>query len=410
MSSLLALQHPPLREIPAPDWVFYACFLPSVHGGIPRVAVITAHNALLVFSPYGGWVELATGERCMLYSAHLLHLPTDSEHEDRILVAAGTVFGEILLWSTTLTPKGRVDLHYRLLGHEGSIFGVNISPVYSSRIRYLASCSDDRTVRIWDITHLPSSDLSPEEKDGQDNNTGFNHTPSKSNDCIAVGWAHTARIWAVRFLPEPTATGDICLLSTSEDLTSRFWRFTSGTTTLVNTATYLLHSGKHIWSYALEPSRGLLATGGADGRVGLIEYEQGKEEEEWDMETILHAVLKDATGVQDAFKAYAVLDSDRFLATTTQGRLLTYSLGSKTWKLVATIPSLKSWSVLAAWRNEGMVALGNGSGDVGVLSIDDGREWWWNANGNGKVGGVWATVGSVERGGVLLFSQSQIYT
>lgn len=415
------------------DWVFYACFLPSTHGGIPRVAVITAHNSLLLFSPYSGWTELAAGERCMLYSAHLLHLPLESdsgsEQDERILIAAGTVFGEILIWSTTLTDtneKGKATLHHRLLGHEGSIFGVNISPIYPDGKRYLASCSDDRTVRVWDISRLPSSTPSEEIKDGQTKNTGFSNTsettPTPGGVCVSLGWGHTARIWGVRFLPDPTENGEIKLLSISEDLTSKFWSFNpelavtplpeKTDTELRNTATYQLHSGKHLWSYALHIGAGLLATGGADGRVGLVEYnylEEGQGEGEWDMATVLLSALgeEDATGPKDAFKAYAVLDSDRFLVTTSQGRLLTYTLSTKNWRLVTAVDSLKNWSVLASWQDEGIIALGNGGGQAGVCCVDTGREWWWSAGGESaevvktdKVGGVWTSAG-VKRGGVF---------
>lgn len=446
ITSLLALQWPPLREVAVSDWVFYANFLPSTRGGIPRVAVITAHNSLLLFSPDSGWTELAAGERCMLYSAHLIHLPAEPDSEsgqdERILVAAGTVFGEILVWSATLTntdEKGKATLHYRLLGHEGSIFGVSISPVYPERKRYLASCSDDRTVRVWDISHLPSSAPSSEEtRDGQSKNTGFSHTPEATpgGACLSLGWGHTARIWGVRFLPELTANGEIRLLSISEDLTSKFWSFNpeitampqfseKASTELRNTASHQLHSGKHVWSYALHVGAGLLATGGADGRVGLVKYddpEDGLGEEEWDMMAVLLSALgeEDTAGSKDAFKAYAVLDSDRFLVTTSQGRLLTYSLSTKNWKLVAAVDSLKSWSVLASWQDEGMVALGNGTGQVGVCRVDTGREWWWNVGGESvevgkrdKVGGVWTSAG-VKRGGVfplvLVFSSLRVYS
>lgn len=369
----------------------------------------------------------------MLYSAHLLHLPSGSslgsEQDERILIAAGTVFGEILIWSTTLADtdeKGKATLHYRLLGHEGSIFGVNISPVYPGAKRYLASCSDDRTVRVWDISHLPSPTPSSEEtKDGQTKNTGFSNTsettPASGGVCVSLGWGHTARIWGVRFLPEPTENGEIKLLSISEDLTSKFWSFNPELTTpqlpektdteLQNTATYQLHSGKHLWSYALHISAGLLATGGADGRVGLVEYNDPEEEqyEEWDMTTVLLSALgeEDAAGPKDAFKTYTVLDSDRFLVTTSQGKLLTYNLSTKNWRLVAAVDSLKSWSMLASWKDEGMIALGNGSGQAGVCCVDTGREWWWSAGGESaevvktdKVGGVWTSAG-VRRGGVF---------
>ncbi|PUU77861.1 WD40-repeat-containing domain protein [Tuber borchii] len=349
----------------------------------------------------------------MLYSAHLLYLAADAPNpRGRVLVAAGTVFGEILLWSVAITPfpsSGIHDLqipktHYRLLGHEGSIFGVNISPKCHGDKYYLASCSDDRTIRIWDISQFDSS---PPTADGSEiKRTGFGHELTRGGGCISVGWGHGARIWGVRFLPV-TEESLIELLSISEDLTSRFWTFNleqkgAGSIELKNTATYRLHSGKHIWSYALDFERGLLATGGADGRIGLIHYRDDQEsrEEAWDMDSVLAQIgdSREEPGepshkdkkAHDAFKEYAALDNDCFAATTTRGRVLTYTLSQKRWNLVGQWAELKGWSILASWEDSGLIALGDRNGQVGVLDTVSKREWWWQsmAGESGKVAGV----------------------
>lgn len=412
------------REIRVPDWVFYAVFVPSTTSALDEeVVVITAHNALLKYdSTSASWYELAPGERCMLYSAHLLYFAADALNPlGRVLVAAGTVFGEILLWSAAITPfpsSGIHELknpktHCRLLGHEGSIFGVNISPKCHGDKHYLASCSDDRTVRIWDISQFDSS---PPTSDGLEiKKTGFGHELTRGSRCISVGWGHRARIWGVRFLPE-TKESLIELLSISEDLTSRFWAFNTEQDTknieLKNTATYQLHSGKHIWSYALDFERGLLATGGADGRIGLVYYRDDQEsrEEAWDMDSVLTQIgdSQEEPGepnhkdkkAHDAFKEYSALDDDCFAATTTLGRVLTYTLSQKRWNLVGQRAQLKGWSILASWEDTGLIALGDHSGQVGVLDTVSKREWWWQsmAGENGKVAGVF--LGRVGTGGV----------
>ena len=412
------------REIRVPDWVFYAVFVPSTTSASgEEVVVITAHNALLKYDYTStSWYELASGERCMLYSAHLLYFAPDALNpQGRILVAAGTVFGEILLWSGAITPFPSLDIHelknlkthYRLLGHEGSIFGVNISPKYHSDKYYLASCSDDRTVRIWDISQFDSS---PSTSDGSEiKKTGFGHKITRGCGCISVGWGHGARIWGVRFLPV-TKEGLIELLSISEDLTSRFWTFNpeqrdTKNIELKNTATYRLHSGKHIWSYALDFERGLLATGGADGRIGLVYYRDDQEsrEEAWGMDSVLTHIgdslepgepNHEDKKAHDAFKEYAALDNDCFAATTTLGRVLTYTLSQKRWNLVCQRAELKGWSILASWEDSGLIALGDRNGQIGVLDTVSKREWWWQsmAGENGKVAGVF--LGRVGTGGV----------
>ncbi|PWW78532.1 WD40 repeat-like protein [Tuber magnatum] len=342
------------REIRVPDWVFYAVFVPSTTSASDEVVVITAHNVLLKYdNSSASWHELASGERCMLYSAHLLYVAADALNpQNRVLVAAGTVFGEILLWSAAIIPSSpgicgltNPKTHYRLLGHEGSIFGVNISPKFHGDKCYLASCSDDRTIRIWDISQFESS---PSIPDGIEiKKTGFGHE-------LAQG------------------------------------------------ATYRLHSGKHIWSFALDFERGLLATGGADGKIGLVHYRDDQEsrEEAWGMDSVLtqignsreesdepnHRVKK----AHDVFKEYAALDNDRFAATTTLGRVLTYTLSQKRWDILGQWAGLNGWSILATWGDSGLIVLGDQYGQVGVLDTVSKQEWWWRsmAGENGKVAGV----------------------
>lgn len=165
---------------------------------------------------------------------------------------------------------------------------------------------------------------------------------------------------------------EVTVVSVSEDLTARFWREEGGK--LVETRTYRLHSGKHVWSFALQD--GLLATGGADGKVALVEYGLSAGEGVWDVG-------------EDVAREYVVLDEDRFVMTTVGGRVLVCTVSTGTSRVAAEVDGLRGWSVVAAWRGSGMVALG-GRGSVGVLWIDEGRETWWDVD-PGKVGGIWTS-------------------
>lgn len=60
--------------------------------------------------------------------------------KDRINVAAGTVFSEILICSYSDTD---CTITERLVGHDGALFSIDYRP------QLLASASDDRTVRLW---------------------------------------------------------------------------------------------------------------------------------------------------------------------------------------------------------------------------------------------------------------------
>ncbi|KAI5821354.1 WD40-repeat-containing domain protein [Pyronema omphalodes] len=258
--------------------------------------------------------------------------------------------------------------------------------------------------------------------------TGFEEVEGEANGgkgCVAMGWGHQARPWGIRFLPAEEGDGDrvgfVKLASISEDLTARFWRFKpggeKGTQMMENTNTYTMHQGKNVWGFAFDFERQLMATGGADGRVAVLDYSEDVEKRnEWHLEVIAplpeeeavpepvpestpvdDADVKDTKPKKkpkkvkkklDAFKNYAVLDKERFVVTTVFGRLLLHNTTENSWRTIGTYNSLSKWSVVGAWEDTGIVALGNIEGNIGIIDIDSNREWWWNAAGRGKVADV----------------------
>ncbi|KAF8428209.1 hypothetical protein EV426DRAFT_680416 [Tirmania nivea] len=378
-----------LKETPVKDYVHHAFFIPRLGGSL--VGVVTSHNLLLLYDPNARkWVgEKDIGERCILYSAVGVYVPDESGEGGRVVVAAGTVFGEILVWSAPIDPpsplvsepvsskhsrthsvdsetwtelasdsegegweeltkstvlgsragtpkghprkrKGTVELHYRLKGHEGSIFGVDISPRYGSENckRYLVSCSDDRTVRVWDISRVDQSEEDG-ERDGMlaeslawdeldvDELRGTGFTPAKGakrkegpkSDCVAIGWGHQARVWNCRFLQQLSTSSSssqptVNIVTTSEDLTSRVWGYNADSaasttymkpqnalpvTELLCLSTTVLHNGKNVFALAIAENHKLLATGGHDGRIAVVSYDTGdgdpnEERYEWELD------------------------------------------------------------------------------------------------------------------------------
>lgn len=128
----------------------------------------------------------------------------DTFHD--LILASGTVTNEILVWTAvaskdlpciqsdavSCTTGGQQETH-RLRGHEGVIHSVKFHPSGD----YLASTSDDRSVRLWKRTNPDGWSL-------------------KWN-----GWAHTARVWTVAFSP-------FGLVSCGEDATAKIWDLGSG--------------------------------------------------------------------------------------------------------------------------------------------------------------------------------------
>lgn len=221
--------HPSLSavaEVLAPDWI-YDGLLPrrgrrgSDGGSIG--ALITAHNEILPFRVDKSALVLLgapiSPSRPVLYSAQLAWASSDdsSDGNGSLLIVAGTVFGEIVVWMcrlpTTDESSSSTDHGIKVLdvftGHEGSIFDVVVSPELNvsdllggeaelgpqRRVRLLASCSDDRTICVWPL-YLDREDR------GQGNGTEVLDAHA-ANDARETGFQNTFEGLAQR-IDEPT--------------------------------------------------------------------------------------------------------------------------------------------------------------------------------------------------------------
>ena len=288
-----------LNETHADSWILDACFYPPADNGHDAIAgravVLTSYNVLYLLhidekgDNTHGHTRLccvSSGPRSLLYSAHIVWLP-----EARGLVAAGTVFGEVLVWSfsakelhSTFSRVVSSHLHSTFNGHEGSVFGVQISEYDPSTLarRFLASCSDDRTIRIWDVTDI-SKVVAANGMPGE-SNSFVEHEDKRNGEgatspCVAMAMGHISRIWGLRFLP--MRQGVCQILSYGEDATAQIWRLntpvgptsksaTASPLSLQHSSTYGFHFGKNVWAAAVSHTTGIgchLSTGGADCRI-----------------------------------------------------------------------------------------------------------------------------------------------
>jgi WD40 repeat protein len=386
-----------LYEATACDWVYDARLSP--HDG-QRGVILTAHNEVVPFTVESTtewsakrgdvqrlrpvWGQRLYTSRPILYSARV-----EWTAPDEALVVAGTVFGEIVVWKCSMGQVPNLEELFVLTGHEGSIFGVAISPEVElvpgsgQKQRLLASCSDDRTIRIWDITERPREEHTTTEQkervEEEMRETGFGgnnvaETPgtitrSDSADrCLAMAIGHASRIWHVKFASdEGTAADQIEVYSFGEDTSVQKWRLTStkatgstaSTPALNNNTTnpYKLehlektvcHSGKHIWSCAIgsdSQGRTCVASGGADGKLNLLRSETasaavngaeiGAHNAVFVLDDLMQSIsgpteghVEDRDGAKppmkskkDGFLRYAFLCEDRLLVSTVSGRLL----------------------------------------------------------------------------------------
>jgi len=390
-------------EFRAPDWILSAALISR------GVVAVGAHNELMIYGERKEWEVIpCDAERTMLYSADIA-----VGSDGGVTVAAGTVFGEIIVWSWNGEGVGQVKK--RLRGHEGSVFAVR----FDDKMRWLASCSDDRTVRVWDLLIREADG----DGDGERETTGFGEVvggATGGRGCVGMGWGHQARPWGVRFLP--AEAGQVRLISVSEDLTARFWMFTpqpSGTTMMETTKSWLLHQGKSIWAFVIDTEKQLMATGGNDGRVGLLDYSDDVEvHQDWLFQDLVappptleipvgedeppseknEEKLKDKVTKKkeknkpmDGFKNYAVVDSERFVATTVYGQVMLHNMRDKTWKSLGTWDALVKWSAIRVWEGTAVLAVGDNEGKLGIFDINSNRSWWWDGGGRGKVADVFVS-------------------
>lgn len=297
------------QEVQASDWILDICFCPEhylPHDGTRQLEVaafVTAHNELYSLRwPHNDAcstiAKLSSPLNSLLYCANNKWLSIN-----HLLVAAGTPFGEILVWSCRVDGAGdsSSQVHYVFRRHEGSIFGLHISTGmllshHSRKKRFLVSCSDDRTIRVWDI-----SDCTVEQR-AQSNsrslqhraeNTGFGGRdpaqlqPQDLPDTpLSTSWGHSSRIWGVRFVTKEQACGDkrgVSILTIGEDATCQEWLLSwtpkaahasqlssEFTYHLNHHKAYSFHEGKNLWAFAwIHRTEDIveICTGGADGKI-----------------------------------------------------------------------------------------------------------------------------------------------
>ncbi|TYZ63008.1 hypothetical protein PybrP1_000728 [[Pythium] brassicae (nom. inval.)] len=274
------------------DWVFDVRVLISQTQPRLALAVGLAHNYVQIWEPERDCVlrSVQCAERCILYA-----LAFHGRSVDELVVAAGTVFQQILLWKPFASSDdgrndddaGAVAPAQRLHSHNGVLFKLE----WSDDASMLASVSDDRTVQLWstrgagcfpvqsaarradgflESTHATLAIMRAQ----LDVPAGASADLSQRFRSVFRSWGHSARLWDVKFCAYGLAT-------TSEDAACKIWDFAGNCLASLHG-----HAGRHVWRVAVHPSQAVVATGGADGAVKL-----------WD----LHDQAKSTSSDSDAF-------------------------------------------------------------------------------------------------------------
>lgn len=199
-----------------------------------ELLLLNSHNQVLRINISGqAWQVLETihcDEKSILYSGSIHIIQND------VYVAAGTVMDGVLVWDL----KTRQIKHH-LTDHEGSIFAVTID----AAAEFIVSCSDDRSIKAYRFA---------------------------TGELLASGWGHGSRIWSLLF--GATNSDRLQIVSMGEDCSTRVWEYVGSPSLECTKSFEHCHEGKHIWSGDADLMKSnMIVTGGADGKVRLLDTE-----------------------------------------------------------------------------------------------------------------------------------------
>lgn len=296
------------------DWISSVAFAKNSDA---NVFVQTAHNAVYSIDRHYKIIEIVNCEEdSILYSGTILPL----ENGDA-LVAAGTVLNGVVIWRLNDNK-----ILKRYTSHEGSIFGVVISPDGKQVI----SCSDDRSIRLWGM-------------EGDDEDT--------------IGWGHLGRIWQLDFL------GNNHVISISEDCSANVWEKDGNKLNAIHK--FEGHLGRNAWCGSINFESNIFATGGGDGRIRLWDLsrigEVSRTVEPWE---------KNIPTFQkgEALKSYDIVKNGYVFASNKSRLFLRQRSG--TWTPIDTV-QVDTQSLVEGIYDESFVCVGCGSGVVTEVIVQE---------------------------------------
>ncbi|CAL1262804.1 unnamed protein product [Larinioides sclopetarius] len=285
---------------------------------------ILAHNCLTIWNIEKIQTNIfQSTENCILYAGCII-----CSNSELIVVAAGTVFKEIILWSpnSVSVNGGRKPSIHNLTGHQGVIFSIS----YNKNYKLLSSTSDDRSVRLWKV-HSNSALT--------DNSLEF--WEQADIQIAHVLFAHESRVWMSTIL-------DNCIISVGEDSQICFWDL-NGMLLKKKKA----HKGGSIW--CLETAYTFPKIDG-NGRKGLKKY------------------IAETTSATD-FPRITCLLTDKLakhlMVTTDKGWLSLYNMELQSWEDIFYDSAFASYCVPSVSNGSLYLALGSIHGELALLNLKD---------------------------------------
>ncbi|XP_066452896.1 tRNA (34-2'-O)-methyltransferase regulator WDR6 [Eleutherodactylus coqui] len=315
------------------DWIWDVQWLGDDSQSTAYLGIALGHNSVAHYDYMKGQVlkEIHCSEKCILYSAHFV----GRTWEDLILIS-GTVFNQLVIWvmSDQTNEDGRVEPRRRISGHNGVIFSI----CYDMQRGILASASDDRSLRVWNVVSL--TDCSPDVQ------------------CLLVLYGHQARVWSVRLLQDN-------IISIGEDSSCIVWSYNGD---IIHN--FKGHKGRGIRAIAIQDHLGWVATGGADSGIRLWQIK-----EKSSPYSNLSKLNFDFSSNNGAPKAIMLADLNCLVIITDLGFIYTYNFISKQWTLVLEDRNYKSYGLLEVVKlaDSTLCAIGSITGNIKIFSLSSSR-------------------------------------